>query len=95
MTIIKPIITEKSMAAARTGLFTFHVKNDATKSLVKQVVTDMFKVNVVRVNISVRHLTAKHTGPKRLAGSIGKAKYATVKLKSGQNIDLFDLKEKK
>lgn len=95
MTIIKPIITEKSMMAARSGLFTFHVLSDATKSQVKQVVAEMFKVTVLRVNMSVRHIPAKHTGAKRLAGNDGKAKYATVKLKAGQTIDLFDVKESK
>ena len=95
MTIIKPIITEKSMMAARSGLFTFQVKPEATKSQVKQVVTDMFKVNVLRVNMSVRHVPAKHTGAKRLAGNDGKTKFATVKVKAGQTIDLFDVKESK
>lgn len=95
MTIIKPIITEKSMLAARGGLFTFLVKPETTKHQAKQAVETLFKVKVVRVNISLRHLPAKHTGAKRLSGNDGKAKYATVKLTKGQNIDLFDLKETK
>lgn len=95
MTIIRPVITEKSMLAARSGQFTFIVKADATKHQVKQVVADMFKVKVLRVNISVRHIPAKHTGVKRLAGTDMKAKCATVKLAAGQTIDLFELKEAK
>lgn len=95
MIIMGPVITEKSMLAARGGIFTFHVVVDSTKHQVKHAVEEMFSVKVTRVNISLRHLPAKHTGAKRLSGNDGRAKYATVKLVAGQKIDLFDLKEEK
>ncbi len=92
-TLIKPIITEKSMRAASLGLFTFEVLPSATKSQIKQAVSKAFKVNVTRVNVSLRHQPGKTTGIKRLKSNDGFSKYATVKLAKGQSIELFELKE--
>jgi large subunit ribosomal protein L23 len=94
-TLIKPIITEKSMMAASRGIYTFGVLLTATKSQIKEAVQTAFKVNVTRVNTSLRHVSAKSTGSKRIMGVEGRAKYATVTLKKGQTIELFDLKEEK
>ena len=95
MTIIKPIITEKSMLAARNGLYTFQVLLGATKPQVKVAVETIFKVKVISINILRRHLPAKATGSKRLLGNSSSAKYAMVRLSKGHSIELFDLKEEK
>ncbi len=95
MTLIRPVITEKSMMSASRGLFTFEVLLGASKSQVKQAVESLFKVKVVGMNILRRHLPAKSTGSKRLTGNPGQAKYATLRLAKGQKIDLFDVKEEK
>jgi large subunit ribosomal protein L23 len=93
MTLIKPVITEKSMMSASRGLYTFAVLLGSTKSQVKEAVSSAFKVKVVAVNILRRHVPGKGTGPKRLMSSSSQVKYATVKLAKGQTIDLFDLKD--
>ena len=95
MTLIKPVITEKSMLSARNGLYTFEVLLGANKSQVKVAVNSMFNVKVTSVNILRRHIPAKGTGSKRLLGNVSQAKYATVRLSKGQTIELFDLKEEK
>ncbi len=95
MTIIKPVITEKSMASASHGLFTFQVEIGATKSQVKQVVEAMFKVKVMGVNMLRRHVPSVSTGTKRLRGNPSKIKFATLRLVKGQTIDLFDQKNEK
>lgn len=95
MIILKPVITEKSMLAARLGLYTFKVLGDSNKYQVQGAIESSFKVHVTRVNISRRHIPAPRTGAKRLAGKSSFAKLAVVKLKSGESIDLFDLKETK
>lgn len=95
MTIIKPVITEKSMLGASRGLYTFEVLPLASKSQISQVVETAFKVKVVSLSTSLRHVPAKSTGSKRLKGNPSKAKYATLRLLKGQSIDLFDLKESK
>jgi len=93
MTLINPVITEKSMLAASRGLYTFHVSLSATKSKVKEEVQKIFKVTVVSVNILSRHVRAKSTGAKRIMGSPSQKRIAMLKLKKGQTIDLFDLKD--
>ena len=95
MTLIKPVITEKSMASAGRGLYTFEVKLGSTKSEVKHAVEGMFKVKVTGINILRRHVPAKSTGSKRLTGNVSQQKFATLRLKKGQSIELFDLKEEK
>ena len=93
MTLIKPVITEKSMLAASRGVFTFQVEGSATKSSVKHAVETTFKVNVTRVNMTVHHEDAKRTGAKRILGTATQLKHALVSLKAGQKITLFDLKD--
>lgn len=93
MTLIRPVITEKSMVAARAGVFTFVVDSSSSKSLVKHLVEQTFKVNVTRVNMSIHHQDGKRTGAKRLLGASAQVKHALVSLKAGQKIALFDLKE--
>lgn len=93
--LVRPVITEKSMISARSGLYTFQVLLGATKPQVRTEVESAFKVKVTSVNILRRHVPAKATGSKRLTGNPSKTKFATVKLVKGQTIDLFDLKEDK
>lgn len=95
MTLIKPVITEKSMAHAASGLYTFEVLLGANKSKVKEAVNSTFKVKVVSLSILRRHIPAKGTGSKRLMGNASQKKYATVRLAKGQSIDLFDQKDTK
>ncbi len=95
MTLIKPVITEKSMRSAMLGLYTFEVMVNDTKSLIKAEVNSTFKVNVTDISILRRHIPGKGTGSKRLMGKSSQSKYAVVKLKKGQTIDLFDIKEEK
>lgn len=95
MTLIKPVITEKSMRAARLGLYTFDVLVGSGKSQIKHAIETAFKVKVVAINVLRRHVPGKGTGAKRLMGTASQIKHATVKLAKGQSIDLFDLKDDK
>lgn len=94
MTLLSPVITEKSMRAATRGSFTFKVASSATKHQVKQAVEQTFKVHVTQVNITRRHVPAARTGAKRLLGQPNFIKLAVVTLKAGEKIDLFELKDK-
>ena len=86
-TIIKRIwVTEKSMAASGTGKYTFLVEQRATKNEIKKLVKELYKVDVVDVNVTVRKPVK--TGHGRLAGKTGPQKKAIVTLKAGQTIVL-------
>ncbi len=92
--LIKPHFTEKSMAKAQSNSYTFEVSLNATKSLIIAAVTSAFKVNVTKVNLTYRHIPSKYNNTRRTLLSAKKAKYATVTLKKGQTLDLFEFKDK-
>lgn len=86
-TLIKRLwVTEKSISASAKGKYTFLVKPEATKSEVKKLVKDLYKVDAVDVTITNR--PAKRKGHGRLAGVQPSIKKATVTLKAGQTITL-------
>ena len=92
--IIRPIITEKTMRYMdENNVVTFEVKKGSNKILIKQAVENIFHVDVDKVNVvKVRPKT------KRVGRYIGKTKAirkAYVKIKAGQDIDLFGEAEAK
>jgi len=91
--LIRPIITEKSMANAARSVYTFQVAPSATKHQIRELVTKLFSVHVIRVNTTIVKPTIKRTGRRKLVSATATKKIARVWLKSGETISLFDLKE--
>ncbi|HRK98302.1 MAG TPA: 50S ribosomal protein L23 [Alphaproteobacteria bacterium] len=86
VTMVKPIVTEKSMMGSQYGQVTFEVAPDATKPQIKRAVESLFDVKVTAVNTVV---TKGKT--KRFKGILGKrsdVKKAIVSLAEGQTIDV-------
>lgn len=88
--LIRPIITEKSMNGVAVGKFTFEVKKEANKSAIKNAVEQQFKVNVISVTTSLVKGKRGRVGVRRIEKVKTPWKKATVELKNGQKIDLFD-----
>ncbi|MGX8851659.1 50S ribosomal protein L23 [Amedibacillus sp. YH-ame10] len=86
--IVRPIITEKTMKYMDAdNKVTFEVKKGANKTLVKQAVESVFGVDVEKVNVV--NVKSKE---KRMGKYVGKTKAvrkAYVKIKAGQDINLF------
>ena len=84
--IIRPIITEKSMRYMdEDNKVTFEVAKGTNKIEVARAVEHIFGVDVEKVNIM-------NVKPKRVGRYVGKTKAvrkAIVKIKAGQDIDLF------
>src|SRR5260221_343114 len=93
--IIKPIITEKSMQDAEKGKFTFAVLKSANKDVIKLAIEKAFEVKVIKVATSIVKGRSHRTGNKRIEIKQSPWKKATVALKQGQKIGLFDVGEKK
>lgn len=93
-TIIKPVITEKSMEDAKSGKFTFVVAKAANKENIKKNVEKAFSVNVVSVRTAIIKGRSKRTGKKMIEKLLPFWKKATVQLKKDQKIALFDVAEK-
>ena len=72
--ILKPVITEKSMAAMGDKKYTFLVHTDANKTMIKDAVEKMFEgVKVESVN------TMNMDGKKKTRGRVGGKTVATKK----------------
>ncbi|MBA3678941.1 50S ribosomal protein L23 [Candidatus Saccharibacteria bacterium] len=87
-TILKPIISEKSMFLAVKGTYMFEVPIKANKLMVADAVKVNFKVDVTNVRISV--LKGKVKKFKGVTGSRKNRKRAFVTVKSGQKISIFE-----
>lgn len=87
--IVKPIITEASMAMTAEKKYTFKVMSDATKPEIAAAVEELFKVDVLCVNT----INMKKK-PKRLGyhqGYTSEWKKAIVTLKpDSKTIEFFD-----
>ena len=87
--ILKPVVTEKSMAAMAEKKYTFLVHPEANKTMIKEAVEKMFEgTKVEKVN------TANYDGKtKRRGRTVGKTnayKKAIVKLTAeSKDIDFF------
>lgn len=85
-TLVRPVITEKSMISSEAGKVTFIVPLEASKDDVKAAVEAIFNVKVNKVN-TIRQFGKE----KRFKGHIGQRsdyKKAVVTLADGQNIDV-------
>ena len=85
-TLLRPVITEKSMVSSEVGKVTFLVPLSASKDEVKAAVEAIFNVKVNKVN-TIRQFGKE----KRFKGMIGQRsdyKKAVVTLADGQNIDV-------
>ena len=87
--IVRPIITEASMARLAEKKYTFEVASDANKIEIKKAVEEIFKVEVAKVNtISVKSKN------KRVGYHLGKTsewKKAIVTLTpDSKTIEFFD-----
>ena len=88
--IIRPLITEKSMAQAGQKKYTFVVETTAKKDEIKRDIEKKFLVHVTSIaTIRVKGKT-KRTGSRRIETTIPVIKKAIVTLKSGEKIGLFE-----
>lgn len=91
MIILKrPIITEKSMKLAQSGLYTFEVDKNANKPLIARKVAEKFKVKVLKVKII--NVKGKVKSQKRTRKSYETSgfKKALVQVAKGQTIAIFE-----
>ena len=84
--ILSPIVTEKSTNLSEQNKIVFKVPNKSNKSILKNNIEKIFKVNVVKVNIINKQSRTKITRGKKV--KIKGYKKAIVTLKKGQSIDL-------
>ena len=93
----RPLVTEKTTYLRDIRQYVFEVDPRATKPLIKQAVEEIFKVDVVSVQVvnqpakRRRHLRSRQIG-KKAKQAVRKPgwKKAVVKLAANQRIELFE-----
>jgi large subunit ribosomal protein L23 len=87
--IIRPVITEKSMAGIANKRYTFRVATDANKIEIAQAVEKLFGVKVAKVNTLHVRGRAKRVG--KFSGYAPNWKKAIVTLKpDSKSIEFFE-----
>ncbi|MDE6960422.1 MAG: 50S ribosomal protein L23 [Lachnospiraceae bacterium] len=88
--ILKPVITEKSMAAMGEKKYTFLVHTDATKSQVKEAVEKMFAGTKVK-SVNTMNSDGKKKRRGMVVGRTAKTKKAIVQLTAdSKEIEIFE-----
>ena len=88
--ILKPIVTEKSMAAMGEKKYTFLVHTEANKSMIKEAVEKMFEATKVK-NVNTMNLDGKTKRRGMTFGKTAKTKKAIVTLtEDSKDIEIFE-----
>ena len=88
--ILKPIITEKSMAAMGEKKYAFLVHRDASKSQVKEAVEKMFAGTKVK-SVNTMNLDGKKKRRGMVTGKTAQTKKAIVQLTAeSADIEIFE-----
>ncbi|MGN1160571.1 MAG: 50S ribosomal protein L23 [Lachnospiraceae bacterium] len=87
--ILKPVITEKSMAAMGEKKYTFLVHTDANKAMIKDAVEKMF-AGVKVASVNTMNMDGKKKTRGRVVGKTAATKKAIVKLtEDSKDIEIF------
>ena len=87
--ILKPVVTEKSMAGMSEKKYTFLVHTDANKTMIKEAVERMFEGAKVK-QVNTMNLDGKQKRRGRIVGETAKMKKAIVQLTDdSKDIELF------
>jgi large subunit ribosomal protein L23 len=87
--LLRPVISEKSIAQTERSNYTFAVARDANKFQIKAAVEAEFKVNVLGVRVISVRPKEKRRG-RRTPGMVPGWRKAVVTLAPGQKIELFE-----
>ena len=87
--ILKPVVTEKSMAGMADKKYTFLVHTDANKTMIKEAVERMFEGTKVKT-VNTMNLDGKTKRRGMVYGKTAKTKKAVVKLTAdSKDIEIF------
>lgn len=86
--VVRPIVTEKSMALEPYGKYVFRVTMTSTKGAISSEISRIFGVDIVEITTMVMPGKKKRIPKTRRFTKTQKWKKAIVKLKEGQKIDL-------
>ncbi len=86
--IIGPRITEKAVSLGESNVYTFNVRRDATKFLVRDAIKALYGLTPVRINIVNKKPATRLSGSRNRMVKVNGHKKAYVYLKKGDTINL-------
>jgi len=90
MTLIKPIITEKTLELVKRNWYTFGAGLRENKNELKKLIEKTFGVNVLAVRTTTVKGKSRRSLRSRKIRQLPNWKKVVVLLKEGQKIDLFE-----
>ena len=87
--LLRPVVSEKSVAEIERNNYTFAVRSDANKLQIKAAVEAEFKVTVLGVRVQTVHPKHKSRG-RRTKGMVSGWRKAVVTIADGDKIELFE-----
>lgn len=86
-----PVITEKSCRLIEENKYTFDVDKKLTKSQIKKILENLFKINIISVNTHLPPIKKKRLGLKQ--GYKTRYKRVIITIKSNQQIPIFGIEK--
>jgi len=86
--LLRPVLSEKAVAAIGSGKYAFFVHPSANRTQVKDAVERVFNVEVQKVNMAKVRRKQKRLG--RFVGLTSQRKKAIVTLRAGQRIQQLE-----
>lgn len=87
---LEPVITETSLAATKSGWYTFKSPLEGNKNQLKKLVEENFKVNVLAIKTLIVKSKSKRSRVSRRLVRRSNWKKVLVKVKEGQKIAVFE-----
>ena len=87
--LIRPVISEKSVAQTERNNYTFQVSRESNKLQIRAAVEAEFKVTVIGVRVMSVKSKQKRRGRKTM-GTVPGWRKAVVTIAAGQKIELFE-----
>ena len=88
--LLRPVVSEKSVAEIERNNYTFAVHPDANKLQIRQAVEAAFKVTVLGVRVQTVRPKEKSRG-RRTKGMVSGWRKAVVTIAPGDKIELFEV----
>lgn len=86
-----PVITEKSCRLIEKNKYTFDVDKKLTKSQIKIILENLFKINIISVNTHLPPIKKKRLGLKQ--GYKVRYKRVIITIQSNQQIPIFGIEK--
>lgn len=90
VSLLRPLINEKSMGLSKEGFYTFEIGKGISKKMVEKTVESLFKVDVLSVTTLNLPRKSKMQRTRKGFFTVAGMKKAIVKVKKGQKIPIFE-----